>query len=170
MVKSNTKPIPKSRKLTPKKKKELLNKLENTVKNVSKRGLYFVVGNKQSFFKVIDSKDKRITYTDISIREACDVIQEILNSATTKDIPLLINKLNEVVRKHQPQVDKFIMDLRFYNHTIDTTDDMDKLIITEARQQDAYGRYQHAKENYISALYICKVHHSQASRTNPSSF
>ncbi len=170
MVKLNTKPIPKSRKLSPKKKKELLSKLENTVKNVSKRGLYFVVGNKQSFFKVIDSKDKRVTYTDISIREACDVIQEILNRATNKEIPVLIKQLNEVVTKHQPQVDKFIMDLRFYNNTIDTTDDMEKLIITEARQQDAYGRYQHAKETYINALYVCNVHHSQGYRTNPSSF
>jgi hypothetical protein len=128
------------------------------------------VGNKQSFFKVIDSKDKRVTYTDISIREACDVIQEILNRATNKEIPVLIKQLNEVVTKHQPQVDKFIMDLRFYNNTIDTTDDMEKLIITEARQQDAYGRYQHAKETYINALYVCNVHHSQGYRTNPSSF
>lgn len=170
MVKSNTKPIPKTRKLSPKKKQELLNKLENTVKNVSKRGMYFVVGNKQSFFKVIDSKDKRVTYTDISIKEACDVIKEILNSATNKEIPVLIKKLNEVVSKYQPQVDKLIMDLRFYNHTLDTSTDIDKIIITEARFDDAYGRYQYAKDNYISALYICKTHHSMSDRINPSSF
>ncbi len=166
MVKQNTKHIPKSRKLTAKKKKELLSKLENTVKNVSNRGMYFVVGNKQSFFKVIDSKDKRITYTDISIREACEVIQQILNKATNKEIPTLIKKLNEVVKTHQPNVDKYIMDLRFYNHTLDTTTDFDKIIITEAREQDAYGRYLHAKECYISALHICRTHFSNPAQSS----
>ena len=141
MVKLNTKPSPKPKKLTAKKKKELLTKLETTVHNVANKGLYFVSGTKQTFYKVIDSKNKRITYTDISVEEAADAIKEILNKATIKDHAVLIKQLNLTVAKHQKGIDKLIMDLRFYKHSIEVTKDFEKMAIMEAREQDAYGKY-----------------------------
>jgi hypothetical protein len=161
MVKLNTKPSPKPKKLTAKKKRELLNKLQTTVTNVATKGLYFVSGTKQSFYKVIDSKNRRITYTDISVEEAAEAITEILNKAHVKDHATLVKQLNLTVAKHQPNIDKLIMDLRFYNNTIATSDDFETICIVEARQQDAYGKYLYLKDNYISSLYINRTHYSQ---------
>lgn len=160
MVKLNTKPSPKPKKLTAKKKKELLTKLETTVHNVANKGLYFVSGTKQTFYKVIDSKNKRITYTDISVEEAADAIKEILNKATIKDHAVLIKQLNLTVAKHQKGIDKLIMDLRFYKHSIEVTKDFEKMAIMEAREQDAYGKYLYLKDEYISSLFINRTHYS----------
>lgn len=161
MVKSNTKPSLKPKKLTAKKKKELLTKLETTVNNVANKGLYFVSGSKQSFYKVIDSKNRRITYTDISIEEAADAIKDILNKASIKDHAVLIKQLNLTVSKHQKGIDKLIMDLRFYKHSLEVTEDFDKMCIIEAREQDAYGKYLYLKDEYISSLYINRTHYSK---------
>jgi|TARA_B110000305_G_C19324270_1_gene580524 hypothetical protein len=169
MVKLNTKPSPKPKKLTAKKKKELLTKLETTVHNVANKGLYFVSGTKQTFYKVIDSKNKRITYTDISVEEAADAIKEILNKATIKDHAVLIKQLNLTVAKHQKGIDKLIMDLRFYKHSIEVTKDFEKMAIMEAREQDAYGKYLYLKDEYISSLFINRTHYSH-SITNIATF
>jgi len=159
MAKSNTKPFPKPRKLTAKKKKELLNKLETTVNNVANKGLYFVSGTKQTFFKVIDSKDKRITYTDISVSEAAETITEILNKANIKDHAKLIKNLNLTVAKHQPNIDKLIMDQRFYKHSLEATDDIERMHVLEAREQDAYGKYLYLKDEYITNLWLNRMNH-----------
>jgi len=169
MVKLNTKPSPKPKKLTAKKKKELLNRLETTVNNVASKGLYFVSGTKQTFFKVIDTKDKRITYTDISVSEAAEAITEILNRANIKDHAKLIKHLNLTVAKHQKGIDKLIMDLRFYKHSLDVTEDLERMHILEARMQDAYGKYLYLKDEYISNLWTNRMHYyfepSSVSRT-----
>ncbi len=159
MVKLNTKPSLKPKKLTAKKKKELLTKLETTVNNVASKGLYFVSGTKQTFFKVIDSKDKRITYTDISVSEAAEAITEILNRANIKDHAKLIKHLNLTVAKHQPNIDKLIMDQRFYKHSLDVTEDVERMHILEAREQDAYGKYLYLKDEYISNLWVNRMNH-----------
>ena len=163
MVKSNTKPSLKPKKLTAKKKKELLNKLETTVNNVVRKGLYFVSGTKQTFFKVIDSKDKRITYTDISVSEAAEAIKEILNKANIKDHAKLIKHLNLTVAKHQPNIDKLIMDQRFYKHSLEATNDIQRMHVLEAREQDAYGKYLYLKNAYINNLWSNRTYHYRES-------
>jgi hypothetical protein len=161
MVKLNTKPSPKPKKLTAKKKKELLIKLETTVHNVANKGLYFVTGTKQTYFKVIDSKNKRITYTDISVLEAAEAIKEILNKANINDHAVLIKQLNLTVAEHQKAIDKLIMDLRFYKHSMEVTTDFEKVCILEAREQDAYGKYLYLKDEYINSLYVNRTHQAR---------
>jgi len=53
------------------------------------------------------------------------------------------------------------MDLRFYHHTLEVTEDFEKVCIVEAREQDAYGKYLYLKDDYIGSLYINRTHYSQ---------
>jgi len=83
-----------------------------------------------------------------------------LNKATIKDHAVLIKQLNLTVAKHQKGIDKLIMDLRFYKHSIEVTKDFEKMAIMEAREQDAYGKYLYLKDEYISSLFINRTHYS----------
>jgi hypothetical protein len=51
------------------------------------------------------------------------------------------------------------MDLRFYKHSLDVTEDVERMHILEAREQDAYGKYLYLKDEYISNLWVNRMHH-----------
>ena len=64
MVKQNTKSTRKKR-LTKKQKEAIASKLENTVKGVSKRGLFFKSKDKFGEWTIVDGKTKQEVFKNI---------------------------------------------------------------------------------------------------------
>ena len=85
MAKRNTKSTL-NKKLSKKKKAELVNKLDNAVKSISKRNLYFVSGNKDRYFSVVDSTTKKPIFKEIPISEAAQLIVRLCNTTSKTKI------------------------------------------------------------------------------------
>lgn len=151
MAKQNSKHIRKN-------KKYLAEKLEQAVSNVSKRNMYFVSGNKDSFFKVVNGKNKNAEFFDIPTADSAHAIAYVLNKSTHKTLDKIKKDIQSAVDKYSPQIEKYIIDLRFYNHTIETTNDIDKIIIIESRKDLAYTRYLAHKQDLRNKIYFSLTH------------
>ena len=64
MVNRNTKSIPKKR-LSKKKQQELAKKLESSVANVSKKGIFFKSRNKDGSYNIVDGTKKEVLVENI---------------------------------------------------------------------------------------------------------
>lgn len=151
MAKQNSKHIRKN-------KKYLAEKLEQAVSNVSKRNMYFVSGNKDSFFKVVNGKNKNAEFVDIPTADSAHAIAYVLNKSTSKTIDKVKKDIQSAVDKYSAQIEKYIIDLRFYNHTLNSTSDIDKIIIIESRKDMAYTRYLAHKEDMRNKIYFSLTH------------
>ena len=68
MVNRNTKPTRKKR-LSKKKQQELAKKLESSVANVSKKGIFFKSRNKDGTYSIVDGTDKTVLIDNIVLPE-----------------------------------------------------------------------------------------------------
>jgi len=151
MVKQNTKSTL-NKKLSKKKKAELVNKLDNAVKSISKRNLYFVSGNKERYFSVVDSTTKKPIFKEIPISEAAQMIVKLCNTTSKTKINKVKGTIENVLVKNGRELNKHINDLFFYNYTIRTTKDIDKLIITEARKDMSLNYYYKVKDDMMCQI------------------
>lgn len=151
MAKQNTKSTLK-KKLSKKKKTELVNKLDNAVKSISKRNLYFVSGNKDRYYSVIDSTTKQPIFKEIPISEAAQLIVRLCNTTSKTKIRKVKDHIEDAIIKHGRELNKHINDLYFYNHTLKTTKDIDKVIITEARKDMSLNYYYKIKHTFLGQL------------------
>jgi len=151
MAKQNSKHIRNNKKL-------IADKLQKAVSNVAKRNMYFVSGDKKSFFKVVNGKNKNAEFVDIPTADSAHAIAYVLNKSTNKTLDKVKKDIQTAVDKYSPQIEKYIIDLRFYNHTLNATSDIDKIIIIESRKDLAYTRYLAHKQDMRNKIYFSLTH------------
>lgn len=152
MAKQNTKRILRKN-ISKKKKLEIANRLEQVVHNVSKKNIYFVVGDNNKLYSVINGKTKKAEIVDIPIGQAAYTICSVLNKAPTPKIIGLVSRCKDIVNRYRKEIFKHINDLYFYNHTINSTKDLDKMIITESRRDISALKYKQVKHSLVSMLH-----------------
>jgi len=156
MAKQNTKRILRKN-ISKKKKLEIANRLEQAVQNVSKKNIYFVVGDNTKLYSVINGKTKKAEIVDIPIGQAAYTICSVLNKAPTPKIIGLVSRCKEIVDKHSDKILKHINDLYFYNYTLNTTNDLDKIIVVQSRKDISLLRYYDEKRSLVSSLHNTSI-------------
>ena len=151
MVKQNTKHTPR----TQIDKKHLSVKLELLSKNVAKKGMFFVSKNKHdsNTFSVIDVKTKKPFLDDIL---TYDLAHSVANMLNRTEINALKQKRENVLRylkRYQREVEKHIVDMMFYTHTLDTTTDADRFFITQTRLELSKSRFEQLIAKIRSGLF-----------------
>jgi len=132
MAKQNTKHTRKSR-LTKAKKEVLAKKLEQTVKNVSRKGLYFKRKTKTNEYQIVDGKTKEVVLDEILLVESANQLLKTMNNANQKQITKLIPSYRQSLERYQGPIQKHLNDLMFYKHTLKTTQSKVLFFSTEAR-------------------------------------
>lgn len=132
MAKRNTKSTRKPR-LTKAKKLALAKKLEQTVKAVSTKGLYFKRRAKDSNWQIVDGRNKEIVLDDIVLVESANQLLTTMNNANQKQIAKLLPSYRESLNRFQSPISKHLNDLMFYKHTLKTTKSQVLFFSTEAR-------------------------------------
>jgi len=156
MAKQNTKRILRKN-ISKKKKNEIAKKLEQAVQNVSKRNFYFVAGDNNKLYSVVDGKTKQAQISRIPVGQAAYTICSVLNKAPKPKISPLIKRCKEIVDKHSDKLLKHINDLYFYNYTLDTTNDLDKIIVVQSRKDISLLRYYDEKRSLVSSLHNTSI-------------
>ena len=121
MVKQNTKSTRKKR-LTKKQKEAIASKLENTVKGVSKRGLFFKSKDKFGEWTIVDGKTKQEVFKNIILVESANMMLKTLNKANPKQLQKIIPSFRETLTAYQQPVYKHMNDIFFYKHTMKPKD------------------------------------------------
>ena len=85
MVRQNTKYTRKKR-LTKKQKLDIANKLERTVNNVSKKGLFFKTKNKFGDWSIVDGRTKKVLLDNILLVESANIILRTITTANVKQL------------------------------------------------------------------------------------
>tara|TARA_A200000159_G_C7312107_1_gene335089 strand:+ start:199 stop:690 length:492 start_codon:yes stop_codon:yes gene_type:complete len=157
MVKQNTKSTRKKR-LTKKQKQDIANKLENTVNNVSKKGLFFKTKNKHGDWTIVDGKTKKIVFDDILLVESANIILRTLQKANPKQIQKLIPSYRETLDRYHNTLQKHLSDIFFYKHTMKTTKDTVTFYATEARVDVSLLKLRHCREELHAKLDVNSLH------------
>lgn len=157
MVNRNTKPTRKKR-LSKKKQQELAKKLESSVANVSKKGLFFKSRNKDGSYNIVDGAKKEVLVENILLPESANQILNTLKQANKKKIANLVEKFKVTLNVYQPSIEKHINDLFFYKHTLKTTKDSVKFFSTEARIDISVSKLRHERDCLQDKLGINVLH------------
>ncbi len=157
MVKQNTKSTRKKR-LTKKQKEAIASKLENTVKGVSKRGLFFKSKDKFGEWTIVDGKTKQEVFKNIILVESANMMLKTLNKANPKQLQKIIPSFQETLTAYQQPVYKHMNDIFFYKHTMKTTKDITLFHATEARVDMSLMKLRHCREELHSKLDINSLH------------
>ena len=157
MVNRNTKPTRKKR-LSKKKQQELAKKLESSVANISKKGLFFKSRNKDGSYNIVDGAKKEILIENILLPESANQILNTLKQANKKKIANLIDKFKITLRTYQPSIEKHLNDLFFYKHTLKTTKDSVKFFSTEARIDISVSKLRYERDCLQDKLGINVLH------------
>ena len=80
------------------------------------------------------------------------MIVKLCNTTSKTKINKVKGTIENVLTKNGKELSKHINDLFFYNHTIRTTKDVDKLIITEARKDMSLNYYYKVKDDMICQI------------------
>tara|TARA_B100000614_G_C14439267_1_gene449519 strand:- start:61 stop:546 length:486 start_codon:yes stop_codon:yes gene_type:complete len=156
MVKRNTKSTRK--KLTKKQKQDIANKLENTVKKVSKKGLFFKSKDKSGEWTIVDGKTKNVLFSGIILVESANIMLKTLNQANPKQLQKIIPSYQETLKNYQNDVHKHLNDIFFYKHTMKTTKDNVLFYATEARVDMSLMKLRHCREELHNKLEINSLH------------
>ena len=157
MVNRNTKPTRKKR-LSKKKQQELAKKLESSVANVSKKGIFFKSRNKDGTYSIIDGTNKTVLINNIVLPESANQILNSIRQSNKKKLPSIVAKFNETLKQYQPIIEKHINDLFFYKHTLRTTKDSVKFFSTEARIDISVSKLRHERDCLQDKLGINVLH------------
>ncbi len=157
MVRQNTKHTRK-KKLTKKQKHEIASKLENTVKNVSKKGLFFKTKNKSGDWIIVDGKTKDVIFEDVVLVESANIMLKTLNKANNKQLLKIIPTYRDTLNAYQGPVQKHLSDIFFYKHTMKTTKDNVLFYATEARVDMSLMKLRHCREELHNKLEVNSLH------------
>jgi len=157
MVNRNTKHTRK-KKLSKKKQQELAKKLESSVANVSKKGIFFKSRDKNGIYSIVDGTTKSVIIEHIVLPETANQILTTLRQSNKKKLPKVIEKFNETLRQYQPIIEKHLNDLFFYKHTLKTTKDTVKFFSTEARIDISVSKLRHERDCLQDKLGINVLH------------
>ena len=157
MVNRNTKPTRKKR-LSKKKQQELAKKLESSVANVSKKGLFFKSRNKDGSYNIVDGAKKEVLVENILLPESANQILNTLKQANKKKIANLVEKFKVTLNVYQPSIEKHINDLFFYKHTLKTTKDSVKFFSTEARIDISVSKLRYERDCLQDKLGVNVLH------------
>ena len=159
MVNQNTKHTRKKR-LSKSNKQKLAKKLESSVANISKRGIYFKAKTKNNTYNIIDGANKKVVLEDVLLPESANTILNTLKQANKQKIPKIIERFNYTLRTYQPNIEKQLNDIMFYRHTMKTTKDSIKFFSTEARIDIAVSKLRFERDTLQDRLGINVLHSS----------
>lgn len=157
MVNRNTKPTRKKR-LSKSNKQKLAKKLESSVANISKKGIYFKARAKNNTYNIVDGANKKVVLENILLPESANEILNTLKNANKKKIPKILQTFYDTLNTHQPSIEKHLNDIMFYRHTMKTTKDTVKFFSTEARIDMSVSKLRYERDNLQNRLGINVLH------------
>tara|TARA_B100000902_G_scaffold34893_1_gene42042 strand:- start:112927 stop:113415 length:489 start_codon:yes stop_codon:yes gene_type:complete len=157
MVNRNTKHTRK-KKLSKKKQQELAQKLESSVANISKKGIFFKSRNKNGSYSIVDGTKKEVLIENILLPESANIIIQTLKSANKQKITRIVENFESTLRRYQPNIEKHLNDIFFYRHTMKTTKDSIKFFSTEARIDMSVSKLRYERDCLQDKLGINVLH------------
>lgn len=147
MVKQNTKS---SRKIS---KTNLAKRLEKSTKKVIAKNKFFVVKNKSELYDVVELATKNPIFKNVGLSETANIISKTLKRTPRQNLSVTIEKIHEVLCKHENDMMKHYNDIIFYKHTLRTTKDIDKFYVIESRIEMSLGYFKHKKDTLHSYIH-----------------